>query len=226
MLQAEQAGTRDGVIALEELCRTYWYPIYCFARRRGAAREDAEDLTQGFFADLLGRGAIARADATRGRFRTFLLSSFCHYWSHERARAGAIKRGGGRIIVSLQALQAADELILAEPANEETAVILFDRTWALRLIGRATAAVEVEYATIGKSALVRALSPMIRGEEIGESYALRAAQLGMSAGALKVAAFRLRRRLGQAIRAEIARTVGRPEDIEEELRHLLAAVQA
>lgn len=224
VLRAEHAETSDGAAALEELCRTYWFPIYCFARRRSPSREDAEDLTQGFFADLLERGALHHADCARGRFRSFLLTSFRNYCSHERERAGAQKRGGGCAFVSLEAIESMDEPGLTELSDEETATQLFDRKWAMCVIESATVAVQKEYAAIGKGRLFDALRPLISGGFEDPGYASLAPPLGMTGGAVKVAAFRLRRRLAWAIRDEVARTVADPAHVDEEMRHLLAAV--
>jgi DNA-directed RNA polymerase specialized sigma24 family protein len=216
----------EGRAALEELCRIYWYPLYGFARRRGATPADAEDLTQGFLADLLARGAVAQADANRGRFRTFLLNSFDNFRSHERARAGAIKRGGGREVVSLDALQAAETRFCDEPATTETPERIFDRKWALSLIEVAMAAVRREYEKTGKLAVFDALKPALLGGRGEIGYVEIGRRLGMTEGAIKIAALRLRQCFAGHFRAEVTKTVLDPADTDDEIRHLLAAVSA
>jgi len=221
--RAGQADSKDGAAALEELCRAYWYPVYCFARRRSVSREDAEDLTQGFFADLLGRHLCGRAVSTRGHFRSFLLGCFRNYCAHQRDRAGARKRGGGCAIVSFDALESRDDGHPDEPADEETAALAYDRSWASCVIDRATADVRRGYVRIGRTALFDALEGVIRGEGEAAGYAAIADRLGLTPGGVKLAAFRLRRRLAVAVRADIAHTVGDPAQVEDEVRHLLAA---
>jgi len=222
--RAADAGTPEGRAALEELCRIYWYPLYGFARRRGLAPADAEDLTQGFLADLLARGAVAQADAARGRFRTFLLTSFDHYCSHERARAHAAKRGGGQAVVSLDAVQAAEGRFREESATTESPEKVYDRKWALSLIEVALAAVRREYAANGKAAWFDELKAALWSGRGEVAYADVARRIGSTEGAVKVAVHRLRQRFGERFRAEVAKTVVDPAEIEDEIRHLLATV--
>lgn len=221
IVRAAEAGTPDGRAALEELCRIYWYPLYGFARRRGLTPHDAEDLTQGFLADLLARGAVAQADAARGRFRTFLLASFENFHSHQRARAASLKRGGGCEFVSLQE---AELHFQDEPVSADSPEKMFDRKWAMSLLDQAIAAVRREYAAFGKGPLFDALKAVLWGAHGAVSYAEIAQQLGSTEGAVKMAAHRLRRRFGEALRAEVAKTVLDPATIDDEMRHLLAAV--
>jgi len=224
--RAGEPGTPEGRAALEELCRVYWFPIYEFARRRGLSSADAEDRTQGFFADLIARGSVAQADTVRGRFRTFLLSSFEHYCSHERARAGAAKRGGGQTVVSLEAMQAVEGRLRHEPATGESPERAYDRKWAMSLIDMTLASVRGEYAVIGKAEVFDELR-VARWGGLGKArYAEIASRLGMTEGAVKVAAHRLRHRFSERFRTEVANTVSDPAEIEDEIRHLLAAVSA
>ena len=220
IVRAAETGTPAGRAALEELCRIYWYPLYWFARRRGLTPQDAEDLTQGFLADLLARGAVAQADAARGRFRTFLLASFENFHSYQRARASRLKRGGGCEFVSLQE---AESRFQEEPVSADSPEKMFDRTWAISLIEQAIAAVRHEYAAIGKGPLFNALKAVLWGEHGAASYAEIARQLGSTEGAIKVAAHRLRRRFRETLRSEVAKTVMDSADLEDEMRHLLAA---
>ena len=224
IVRAAEDGTPQGRDALEELCRIYWHPLYWFARRRGLEPADAEDLTQGFLADLLARGAVAKADAARGRFRTFLLSSFENYRSHERARAGAAKRGGGRAVVSLEAMQAAEGQFLHEPAITESPERAFDRKWAMSLIEMTLEALRHEYVAIGKFELFDQLKAELWGGLGKAGYADIARRIGSTEGAVKMAACRLRQRFGERFRTEVAKTVIDPSETDEEIRHLLAAV--
>ena len=226
VVQAAEAGTPEGEAALEDLCRTYWPPLYNFARCQGMPPADAEDLTQAFFADLLARGAVARADEARGRFRTFLLTSFRNFHSRQRVAAGRQKRGGGTTILSLEALQEAESQFQAEPALDDSAEKSFDRKWASTLIARAMASTRDEYARLGKSALFDALKDALWGGRGEVKYAEIGRGLGLSEGAVKVSMHRLRRRFGDRFRAEVTNTVLDPREIDDEIRHLLAAVSA
>jgi len=217
-------GERRG--ALAELCRIYWYPVYDFARRRGHSVEDAQDLTQGFFVQVLVEGALARADAARGRFRTFLLAIFEHHRAREFARATRLKRGGGGELLSLDALQTAETRFLAEPATTDSPEKIFDRKWALSLLEQTLAAVQHEYAAAGKSALIEALKVILWGGRGEVHYAAIAEQLGMTEAAIKVAVHRLRQRFREQLRCEVEKTLLRPEDADDELRHLFAALGA
>jgi RNA polymerase sigma factor (sigma-70 family) len=226
VVQAANGATGDGQAALGELCRIYWYALYDFARRRGHSEEDAKDLTQGFFALLLTDGALARADPARGRFRTFLLAIFDHYRAREFARATRQKRGGGCEVVSLDALDAAETRHQAEPATTDSPEKIFDRKWALSLFEQTMIAVEHEYAAAGRAALCDALKVVLWGGRGEVRYGVIAQQLGMTEGAIKVAVHRLRQRFREQLRCEVTKTLLRPEDAEDELRHLFAALGA
>jgi RNA polymerase sigma-70 factor (ECF subfamily) len=218
--QAAETGTAGGRAALEELCRIYWHPLYWFARRRGLPPADAEDLTQSFLADLLARGALAKADPARGRFRTFLLASFKNFHSYQRAHAEAAKRGGGCEFVSLQEVESRFQ---DDPVTADSPEKIFDREWALSLIEQAVAVVRQEYATVGNGLLFQALKAVLWREDGAASYAAIAHQLGSTEGAIRVAVHRLRRRLRETLRAEVAKTVMNLAEIDDETRHLLAA---
>ena len=224
VVSAADAGTAEGRAALEELCRIYWYPIYSFARRGGVAPHDAEDLTQGFFADLLPRGAIARADATRGRFRTFLLAAFQNFHSHQRSRAASLKRGGGNEVVSIDAIRDAEGHLSAEPFAAETPQANFDRQWALRLIEQSLGVVRREYSAAGKAAVFDELKGVVWGGNDPGRYSEIASRLGIAEGAVKVAVHRLRRSFRNQLRADVARTVMDPAEVDDEIRHLISCV--
>lgn len=223
-MKASETWTPEGRAALEDLCRIYWYPLYWFARRRGLASPDAEDVTQGFLADLLARGSVAQADAARGRFRTFLLSAFSNFLSYQRERAQAAKRGGGQSVVSLEAMQAAGTRFDDEPATTESPEKAYDRKWATRLIEITFEEMRREYAAIGKAGWFDELKGAVWGGRGEISYAEIARRLGSTEGAVKVAVHRLRQHFGERLRAEVTKTVIDPTEADDEIRHLLAAV--
>ena len=209
--------------ALSELCQTYWYPLYAFLRRRGHQPEEAQDLTQAFFTHLLEGRVLSAADAARGRFRSFLLQSLKNFLSTERRRRFAQKRGGGRPMLSLD-YQSGEDRYRLEPADPLTPERLFDRRWALTLLEQGLAELRREYETSGRGALFAALESHLEGRPGTTAYAELGSRLGMSEGAVKAAAHRLRRRYRELLRRAIAETVSTPEDIEDELRDLLNAL--
>jgi RNA polymerase sigma-70 factor (ECF subfamily) len=211
--------------ALAELCRTYWYPLYAYARRKGSTPEQAEDLTQGFFSDGLARGFLRRVDPARGRFRTFLLAAFENYVGKQRAWEQRVKRGGRLAIVSLDA-GGAEARYLREPAHVETAERLYDRRWALTVLDRALDRLERKMTEQGKGSLFDRLKPALLGAEAAVGYAQMGAELGLSEGAVKVAAHRMRMRLGALIREEVALTVADPSQINGEICDLFSALGA
>ena len=217
------AAAGESSDALAALCRAYWYPLYAFLRRQGLSTHDAEDVTQGFFAHLLGKDALAHVDRAKGRFRTFLLASLKHFLADERDRAHAQKRGGGEAAISLDACEAEERYAL-EPRDELSPDKLFDRRWAIAVIERALARLGAEYAAAGKGALFTALKPLLTAPGSARPHAEIGASFSMNEGAVKVAVHRLRQRYGAALRAEIAETVGTAEEVEAELRHLLDAL--
>jgi RNA polymerase sigma factor (sigma-70 family) len=208
--------------AMAELCRSYWYPIYAFIRRQGHDAHEAEDLTQEFFARLLAKHFLAGVDRARGRFRTFLQMAVKRFLANEYDRSQAQKRGGGQTIVSFESLDA-EARYRQEPAHTLTAERLFERQWALTLLERVLARLEVEWASSGKAALFDALKGCLAAGRT-ESYAAIATNLGITEGAVKVAAHRLRRRYRNLLREEIAHTVTGPEEIEDEIRYLLGCL--
>ena len=177
--------------ALAELCRTYWYPLYAFARRKGSTPEQAEDLTQGFFSDGLARDFLRTADPARGRFRTFLLAAFEYYVGHQRARERRVKRGGRVATVSLEG-GGAGARYLREPVHGETAERLYDRRWAITVLDRALDRLERRMTEQGKAPLFDRLKPALLGAEDAVGYARVGEELGMTEGAVKVAAHRMR----------------------------------
>lgn len=216
----DAAGARD---ALEALCRDYWYPLYAFVRRRGHDFDDAADLVQGLFAQLLARRDLAGLDPGRGRFRSFLLAACSHYMANRRVHERAEKRGGGRAPIPIDAPRA-EGRYGGEPYHELTPERLFERRWALTLLGRALDRLGAELAAAGQAALFDRLHPALGGSREGASHAAVARELGTSEGAVKTAAHRLRRRYRELLREEITRTVANPADVDDEVRALFAAL--
>lgn len=208
--------------SLEKLCRTYWLPLYAYVRRRGFAEADAQDLTQAFFAWVLERDWLSRADQERGRFRSFLLTSISRFLANEWDRSHSQKRGGGRVL-PLSVAQG-DTRCRWEPADSVTPEQTFERKWAITLLDRVMDQLLAEFAAEGKAELFERLKPCLLGERTSQPYARLASRLGMTEGSIKVAVHRLRQRYREALRDEIANTVVRPEDVEDEMRHLFTVL--
>jgi RNA polymerase sigma-70 factor (ECF subfamily) len=223
ILTARQGVTREAREALAELCQIYWYPLYAFVRRQGHAAEEARDLTQGFFAQLLEKKQLAVAERERGRFRSWLRASLQHYLTNEWDRERALKRGGGQSLVPLDA-EVAEGQYRLEPSHDLTPEKLFERRWAVAVLERVLHLLRDECTRTGKGLLFSQLKDSLVGDGDEVSYQQIAATLGSTSGAVKVAAHRLRRRYRELLRQEIAQTVGGPEDIDDELRGLLATV--
>jgi RNA polymerase sigma factor (sigma-70 family) len=220
------AGQRDlpaAKAALASLCQLYWYPLYAYARRRLPQAQDAQDLTQEFFARLLEKEYLRQADRQRGRFRSFLLTAFKHFLAKEQERANTQKRGGGRKRLPLD-FPSGEQRFQHEPSHAATAEALYERGWALTLLQQALARLREEQAGAVKERLFECLKGTLTGDDTTRPYAELAAEMGTSAEAIKVTVHRLRRRYGELLRAEIAQTVTTAEEIEDELRDLLAAV--
>lgn len=209
--------------ALEKLCRTYWYPLYAYVRRRGHGPEDAQDLTQEFFARLLKKNYPAQADRAKGKFRSFLLLTLNHFLADEFDRANSRKRGGGQVFVSLDQT-AAEGRYCREPADDLSPEKLFERRWAQSILENAVKRLREEYAAENQTQACAVLQAFEPGEQATLSYEEAAARLGISESALKSKVHRLRRRHRELVREEIAQTVCTPAEIDEELRHLLAAL--
>jgi RNA polymerase sigma-70 factor (ECF subfamily) len=213
----------DAAPALANICQNYWYPLYVFVRRQGYSPHDAQDLTQAFFSSLLEKNFLAEVERSKGRFRSFLLAALKHFLSNERERARAQKRGGGRPMISIDE-QSAETRYRIEPADVLTPEKLFERRWALTLLEKVLADLRQEYARDGKNKLFEQLKDCLVDGKHSIPYAELAARAGSSEGAIKVAVHRLRRRYRELLRAEIARTVASADEVEDELRHLFAAV--
>jgi RNA polymerase sigma-70 factor (ECF subfamily) len=225
VLAAGRGDAPESRSALAELCEVYWYPLYAYVRRSGYPADEARDLTQAFFARLLEKRYLRAADADRGRFRSFLLTTFRRFLSKERHRAGALKRGGGRVMLSLDFEQGESRFRL-EPATDVTPETIYERRWALTLLDRVMSRLRVESERTGKGDTFDRLKAFLTGEDAAPGYREVAAAMETTEGAVKVAVHRLRRRFRDLLLAEIAQTVTAPEDAEEELRHLFEAVRS
>jgi len=219
------AGTDSGVAnkALEELCTSYWYPLYAFERRRGTAEHDAQDLVQAFFATLLEKDYLRAADRERGRFRTFLLTAFKNHASKEREKQNAQKRGGLRTHLTLD-FRDGEKRYQREPADDLTPDRVYERRWALTLLDHALERLEETMRKDGKERVFSALSPFIAAGSLRPSYEDAAAEAGLSVSAVKSAIRRLRAAYRDALHEEIARTIPDGDAIDDEIRHLMDAV--
>jgi len=218
--RSDSTHARD---ALEKLCRNYWLPIYAFVRRQGHNPHDAQDLTQEFFTRLLERNYLAGVDREKGRFRSFLLASLKHFLANEWDKAKAQKRGGGHVLISIDAA-AAENSVGLEPADVLTAEKIFERRWALSLLEQVLRRLREEYARDGKEQQFEQLKSTLTEASRSVSYAEIARRLATSEGAVKVAVHRLRQRYRELLRAEIADTVADPREIDDEIRNLFAAL--
>ncbi len=208
--------------ALEQLCKAYWFPLYSYVRRRGLSPDDAKDLTQAFFERFLEKGFFAMADPGRGRFRTFLLTSLKNFLHEEWRRANRQKRGGGKVIVPF-ASDDAEDRYTAQPMDELSPDLLYDRRWAEAMLERVTLRLRGDYESTGRTAVYLQLQQFLWGGNAEISYAEIGEQLNLNAGAVKVAVHRLRQRFRDLLREEVANTVRTADQIDEELRHLLGA---
>jgi RNA polymerase sigma factor (sigma-70 family) len=216
VLAAGGHGLPDSKQALATLCETYWYPLYAYLRRRGCRADEAQDLTQEFFAQLLEKDSLRVADPQRGRFRSFLLASLNHFLANQWRSAGAGKRGGRRVPIPLD-FRSGESRYGLEPSHELTPEKIYQRRWALSKL-------RDEFAGRGKLRLFEHLKAYLVMERSSVPYREVAAQLDMTEGAVKVAVHRLRRRCRELLREEIAHTVAEPAEIDEELRELFAAI--
>jgi RNA polymerase sigma-70 factor (ECF subfamily) len=205
--------------ALSALCPTYWPPLYAFIRRWGYSPDDAADLTQSFLADLLARGNIREVDPARGRFRTFLMACCRHFLCNDRRRSA--RRGPSPLSIDLED---AERRYLAEPADLLTPEQVFDRRWALSILARALDSIREEYDRTGRGPLYLLLQPTLAGEPVPGGLSSVAEAMGMSEGAVQVAAHRLRRRYREAIRGLITETVEDPSQVVDEIRDLFNAL--
>lgn len=211
--------------ALENLCRTYWRPIFAFLRRQGLSSEEAEDITQGFFAELLERRSLDAVRKEKGRLRSFLLGGVKYFLANEQRRTMAIKRGKGQRPIPLEELRAGERIDI-EPADPMTAEMIYERRWALTVLERVLSRLKDEYVAADNAALFDSLKELLPDEPGSPSQAEIAARLDMTENAVRQAFYRFRQRYQALLREEIANTVATPGDIEDELRHLIAVLEA
>jgi RNA polymerase sigma-70 factor (ECF subfamily) len=223
VLAAAERETPAAAAALEILCRTYWFPLYAYVRRRGYSPEDGQDLTQEFLLRLLSTHALGSVHPVKGRFRSFLLASLNHFLANEWDKACAVKRGGGQPLLSLDA---AETRYRAEPSQSMSADRIFERQWALTLLAQVTAHLRDDYHAAGKGVLFDALHIYLSGDKGLPPYRETADKLGLSLDALKKAVERLRQRYGELLRQEIAHTVSETGEVDEEIRYLRTVLGA
>ena len=221
VLRAQTSAVEDerARLALDELCADYWYPLYAFARRREIPPAEAEDLTQGFFALLVSRSLLDKADRERGRLRSFLIGVFKLHIADETRREHRLRRGGGYALVSFDHAQA-EEWFVAETADGAAPEQLFDRDWAETVVDKAIRALEEECAQKGKGPLFARLREFLSWEHAEPEVAAAARDLGITEGALRVAVHRLRHNFRQQLQAQVAQTVTSPDELQAELDHL------
>ncbi len=221
VLAARDGSESQARLALGSLCEAYWFPLYAYVRHRGHAADEARDLTQAFFADLLSRDFLSAIDRSKGRFRSFLLASLEHFLSHERDKARALKKGAGVRTLSLDA-DLAETRYRHEPADHLTPELVFERRWGLTVMERAMERLRAE--TRDQSERFEQLKACLTGDN-PERYREIALTLGMTENAVKTAVHRLRERYGRLLREEVAETVASAAEVDEEVRHLLSVIR-
>ena len=209
--------------ALSRLCQSYWFPLYAFIRKRGYSPEQAQDLTQEFFAVLLEKNHLAKAVRERGRFRCFLMTSVENFLRNENDRARAQKRGGGRKFISIDE-QDAEERYCCEPRTETDPARTFEQHWAATLLDTVLRRLKEEFDASGRMELFEALQAHLWGDSESVSYPQLAEQFGLTLANVKTTAHRLRQRYRELLREEIAHTVALPNQIDDEIRHLMQVV--
>lgn len=223
IIQARHGENAPARAALEELCEAYWLPVYGFMRRQTRDLHQAQDLTQGFFASLLSRNALAHLHPDRGRFRAFLLAAARHFVCNEVDKQSAAKRGGDVVLQSLD-YEFGERQLSQRLSRKESAETIFERSWAIAMLDRVLTQLRDEYASSDKATLFECLSPFLSGDQSGDGYAGVCEILQLSPEAARVAAHRMRKRYRQILREEIAHTTATPEEVDDEIRHLFTAL--
>ncbi len=227
VLAAKGSSTAASEEALATLCGIYWYPLYAYIRRRGYSADEAQDLTQGFFARLLEKRYLQDYQRERGRFRSFLLASLEHFLANQRDWSAAQKRGGGLLPVPLDLVLRSGETRYGLHARDElTPEKIFERQWALALLDQTLARLQAEFAAAGRSGQFDRFKAFLTGDGVHVPYSQLAEELAMSEGAVKVAIHRLRRRFREVLREEISQTVADPDEIGDEIRYLMSVLRA
>ncbi|MFT5299798.1 MAG: DNA-directed RNA polymerase specialized sigma24 family protein [Mariniblastus sp.] len=210
--------------ALQELCQTYWYPLYSYVRGQGHDANTAADLTQAFFADLLQREDLKKVDPSLGKFRSFLLTAIKHFLMNQWDKRNAQKRGGGRSPLSLN-FEEADGKFALDPFHAQTPELIFQKQWARTLLERVNESLREEFQKRGKVHQFDRLRKFLAGKSNEETVGAAAAQLGMSEVAVKVAVHRMRQRFGLLLREEIEQTVSTPEEVDTEIQQLFEVLR-
>jgi RNA polymerase sigma-70 factor (ECF subfamily) len=223
VLAAGQRGSPEADIAMEKLCRTYWYPLYAYVRRQGYSPHDSQDLIQEFFARLLQSNSVGTADRERGKFRSFLLVTLKRFLTNERARKSAVKRGGGAPIISLDE-QTAEGLYRLEPASELSPERIFEKRWAATLLETAFTRAREEFSAAGKGSLFERLKVYLADQTERGDYANAAAELKVSPNTVAKTVQRLRERYRELVREEVANSVADANEVEEEMRFLFGVL--
>ena len=222
VLSAGRSDSDRSLASLEQLCQSYWRPLYVYIRRRGYNEADAKDLTQAFFTWVIERNWLARADRQRGRFRSFLLTSASAFLANEWDKTQTQKRGGGQVFTV--AFTGADGVDSWLPTDRTTPEQSFEWRWAMTLLDKVMNRLAADYEAHGNGELFKVLKPCLLGERDAQPYKTLAAQLNMTEGSIKVAVHRLRQNYRALLRAEIADTVDNPAEVDEELRHLFTVL--
>jgi RNA polymerase sigma-70 factor (ECF subfamily) len=222
VLSAGQCSSPAAQVAIEQLCRIYWYPLYAHVRRRGHSHHSAEDLTQEFFARLLDQQWLNSVAPEKGRFRTFLLAALDHFLANEWRKGQALKRGGGQVIVSLDEPQSGEERYSREVSSEAAPERAFDKLWATTVLGQAMTRLQQEFSARGKAVHFEDWKVFLGREATAQDCQASSQRLGMSVGAVTVAVHRFRERYGDLVRETVAQTVAQVADVDEELRYLFA----
>lgn len=222
---AASPDARSADVAMEELCKTYWPAVYAYARCTGNSPEDALDLTQGFFEKVIAGGYFAQADRSRGRFRSFLLTSFKHFFLNEKAKANAVRRGGRVAFIPLDQSTAETQLRI-EPVDRNSPDKAFEKQWALALLDDVMMSLRERYEQAGEGRLFDALQPCLAAGRDRLSYTKLGTGIGLSEGAVKVAVHRMRKRYRELLRQKVADTVSDAESAEAELQYLFQAFSA
>lgn len=223
VVAAGEMGAHEARLALAQLCETYWYPLYAYVRRRVGNVHEAQDLTQAFFCHLLEKQTIARADRSRGRFRTFLVTALKNFLNNEWHKAGAEKRGGGKPELSLN-LDSGESRYQVEPSRALTAEKLYERRWVLTLLDQVLERLRIELIEAGKTEQFEQFKGALTGEATAADYERAGEALGITPAAAKQAAYRMRKRYRQLFREEVARTVADEADVDDEIGRLLATL--
>jgi RNA polymerase sigma factor (sigma-70 family) len=224
IVRAAADDPADREKALAEICTLYWPPVYAFIRSRGNSPHDAEDLTQGLFAELLGRNDFARADANHGRLRSYLLAAACNHLTEVHRRKHRLKRGGYDVVLAIDAEVAELCCLIPEPTDDMSPDRVFERQWAITVMEGVLTALQERYEKKGQGALFQALKPFLMATSAAPQAEL-AEELGMSAQTLRVSLHRLRQRYGELLRQTVKNTLGPQESVEEEIAHLMSAFQ-